>query len=469
MVVGSGPNGLAAAVTLAQAGLSVLVLEAAADIGGGTRTRELTLPGLIHDVCSAVHPLGAASPFLRSLPLGDHGLVWRWPSVDVAHPLDGGGAATAVRSIGDTAAGLGADERAWIQVFGPLVERFEPIAADVLGPLVRRPRHPVDLACFGLRAGLPATVLSRRFRTLEARALFVGCAAHLLAPLHQPATSGPGVVLLAAGHRYGWPVAEGGSQAITTAMASLLGRLGGRIETGACVRSSGDIPPARIVCFDTAPGAVADILGDHLPPRVAHAYRCFRHGPGVYKLDLAVDGGVPWTASVCRRAGTVHVGGRAEEIIAAEASVARGRLPARPFVLVAQQHVCDPTRSVGAVHPVWAYGHVPAGFDGDATDLVLDQIERFAPRLRERILACHVAGPAQLEAGNANDVGGDIAGGANDPLQLLMRPRPTWHPYDTGVAGMYLCSSSTPPGAGVHGMSGHHAALRALDMLGVSP
>ena len=461
VVVGSGPNGLAAAVALAQRGHQVTVLEAQDQIGGGTRTAELTLPGLQHDVCSAVHPFGVSSPYLSSLPLADHGLVWRWPEVDLAHPLDDGTAAVMLRSIADTAAGLGADGDRWRQMFGPLVEGFDDLVTDVLGPLLRVPSHPLLMAKFGLRAGLPATVLVRRFAAEPARALFAGSAAHAFRPLNRPATAGVGVMLVAAGHRYGWPVAEGGSQAITSALASLLRSLGGTVETGVTVRSLADLPRWDVVLFDTTPAALADIAGDRLPSRRARAYRRFRYGPGAYKVDLAVRGGIPWTAEACRRAGTVHVGGTTSDIASAEAAVSSGTMPPRPFVLVGQQHVADPTRSVGDVHPVWAYAHVPHGHRGDVTEALLDQLERFAPGTRERVVGSHVMTPADLAAYNANDVGGDIAGGENSLLQLVARPVLARDPYSTGIPGVFLCSASTPPGAGVHGMCGWHAAGRA--------
>ncbi|MBZ5739408.1 phytoene desaturase family protein [Nocardioides mangrovi] len=465
VVVGSGPNGLAAAVALARAGVRVTVLEQAATIGGGTRTEELTVPGLLHDVCSAVHPFGLASPFLATLPLDEHGLVWRWPEVDLAHPLDDGSAAVMVRDLDATCAGLGIDGPAWRRTFAPLAARFPELAGDVLGPVLRWPGHPLLMARFGLGAGLPASVFVRRFRTPAARALFAGSAAHVYRPLSGPATASVGLMLNAAGHAVGWPVAEGGSAAITRALASLLTSLGGTIETGHPVRSRADLPPASLVLLDTGPQAAAEILGDELPRRTARAYRRWRYGPGAYKLDLAVRGGVPWTAEPARRAGTVHVGGTFEEIAAAEAEVKRGRMPERPFLLVAQQSLADPTRAVDDLHPVWAYAHVPAAYAGDATGAVLDQIERFAPGLRSRIVATSVHTPLDYAAENPNYVGGDIAGGANDPLQLVGRPRLLGDPYATGAPGVYLCSSATPPGAGVHGMSGYHAATRALAWL----
>ncbi|MFC7497441.1 MULTISPECIES: phytoene desaturase family protein [unclassified Nocardioides] len=449
VVVGSGPNGLAAAVTFAQHGLSVTVLEAHDEIGGGTRTAELTVPGLRHDVCSAIHPFGVGSPYLRSLPLADHGLVWRWPEVDLAHPLEDGTAGVLVRDLDETAAGLGVDGDRWRSIFGPLARRFDDAAPDILAPMLHVPRRPVALARFGLRAALPATALARGFRTDAARALFAGCAAHICRPLDRPTTAAVGVTLIASGHRHGWPVAEGGSRAITDALASLLRSLGGEIRTGVRVRAFADLPEARVRLFDTSPTGFADIARRPRPR--------WRYGMAAYKLDLAVRGGVPWTAEACRRAGTVHVGGTFEDVARAEAQAARGELPEQPFVLVGQQYLADPTRSVGDVHPVWAYAHVPHGYAGDATDLVLDRLERFAPGLRERIVAQHVTDPAGFAAYNPNFVGGDIGSGMVSVPQLVRRA-----PYTTGVPGTYLCSASTAPGPGVHGMCGHRAALRAL-------
>ncbi|WP_231496103.1 phytoene desaturase family protein [Nocardioides sp. URHA0032] len=449
VVVGSGPNGLAAAITLAQHGLAVTVLEAHDETGGGARTAELTVPGVLHDVCSAIHPFGIGSPFFRTLPLEDHGLVWRFPEVDLAHPLDDGTAGVLVRDLETTAAGLGEDGDRWRAVFGPVSEQYDDLAPDVLGPIVHLPHRPVLLGSFGLRAALPATVLARAFRTDAARALFTGVAAHISRPLNRPSTAAIGAFMIGAGHRYGWPVAEGGSRAITDALAGLLRSLGGEIRTGVHVRSMSDLPDARISLFDTTPTAFADIAGRPRPR--------WRYGMGAYKLDLAVRGGVPWTAEPCRRAGTVHVGGRFEEIARAEARAAKGRMPQRPFVLVGQQYLADPTRSVGDVHPVWAYAHVPHAYAGDATGVVLDQIERFAPGLRDRIVGMHVTDPAGFEAYNPNYVGGDIAAGAVTVPQLVRRAA-----YATGAPGAYLCSASTAPGPGVHGMCGHLAARRAL-------
>ncbi|MCB1040624.1 MAG: NAD(P)/FAD-dependent oxidoreductase, partial [Acidimicrobiales bacterium] len=453
VVVGSGPNGLAAAARLADAGRSVLVLEAEDSIGGGTRTEELTVPGLLHDVCSAAHPFGAGSPAFRSLGLERHGLRWCHAEVEVAHPLDGGRVATMHRSVEDTAAGLGADGRSWSRTFGPLANGFHDLAADLMGPILHVPRHPARLARFGPQALLPATLLARRWSQPEARALFGGIAAHAIYPLNAPTTAAIGLMMGAAGHAVGWPVAQGGSASIARALVSVIEQGGGRLETGVRVTSLDELPPHRVALFDVAPGAFATLAAGRQPARIARAFRRFRHGPGAFKVDLAVEGGLPWIAEPAASAGTVHLGGTFEEMVAAESDVAAGRMPDRPFVLVGQQYLADPLRSVGDIHPVWAYAHVPRGWSGDATQAVLAQIERFAPGSRERILASAVRGPAALAEHNANYVGGDIATGENSPLQVLFRPRVAGDPYATGVPNTWLCSAATPPGAGVHGMA----------------
>ncbi|HVY10490.1 MAG TPA: NAD(P)/FAD-dependent oxidoreductase [Mycobacteriales bacterium] len=465
VVVGSGPNGLAAAVTLAQAGRSVVVLEAADTIGGGTRSAELTVPGLIHDVCSAGHPFGAGSPYLATLPLDEHGLKWRWAEIEMAHPLDDGPPGTLCRSITDTAASLGEDGAAWRRTFGPLSEQFGSLAVDFFGPLLHVPRHPVVFTRFGLRALWPATTYAKRFSTPQARALFASAAAHSYTPLTWPGTAGVADMFIAAGHSVGWPVAEGGSQAIANALASLLTSLGGRIETGIEVKDLASLPPSRVRLFDTSPGVLAAIAGEALPARVRRAYARFRRGPAAFKVDLAVEGGIPWRDEACARAATVHLGGAIEELTAAEAQVYAGTMPERPFVLLMQQYLADPSRSSGDVHPIWAYAHVPNGYPHDATEVVLDQIERFAPGARERIVGRHVMGPAALESYNASYAGGDIIGGANTLRQIVFRPRVSTNPYATGIPGTYLCSASTPPGGGVHGMCGHHAARHAVRYL----
>jgi phytoene dehydrogenase-like protein len=465
MVVGSGPNGLACAVALAREGVEVTVLEAAETIGGGTRSAELTLPGLIHDVCSAVQPMAAASPFFRSLGLERHGLEWRLPEVDLAHPLDDGSAATLVRSLEQTAAGLGPDGRAWRRLFASPAANFDALNEDLLRPILHLPKHPLLLARFA-PAAASATLVARLWKTPGARALFGGVAAHSFSPLTRPMTASIGLALIAASHSGGWPVAAGGSQSLANALAAVLREHGGRIETGVRVRSLAELGDPDIVAFDLGPGAVADIVGDRLPSRVARAYRRYRYGPGAFKLDLAVEGGVPWTAEPCRRAGTIHVIGSFEELVAAERDVNRGRMPARPFVLVGQQYLADPQRSAGDVHPVWLYAHVPNGYDGNAEKAILDQVERFAPGLRDRIVATATRSPAELEAENPNYIGGDIISGANSPIQTAIRPRLARDPYATGVTGLYICSAATPPGGGVHGMGGFNAAQSALRYLG---
>jgi len=459
IVVGSGPNGLASAVALAREGLAVTVLEAEDRIGGGTRSGELTVPGLVHDVCSAVHPMAVASPFLESLDLGRHGLEWRWPEVDCAHPLDDGTAGVMLRSVEETARGLGPDGSAWRRVFERPARSLDVLMEDMFQPFLHVPRHPLRLVNFGLRASLPATGLARAFKTPGARALFGGVAAHAISPLGRPMSSSVGMALITACHRYGWPVARGGSQAIADALAAELRGRGGTIETGVRVT---ELPDAEVVVLDLAPIRVAEIAGNRLPARVARAYRRYKHGPGAFKVDFAVEGGVPWTNDDCRRAGTVHCGGTFEEIASAERDVNRGRMPERPFVLVSQQYLADPERSNGDVHPVWSYAHVPHGYRGDVEDALIDQIERFAPGFRERIVATSVRSPSDLESANANYIGGDIITGANTPVQVLVRPRLSSDPYSTGIPGVFICSAATPPGAGAHGMNGFNAARSAL-------
>ena len=466
IVVGSGPNGLACAVELARNGVEVTLLEAEDRIGGGARTSELTVPGLLHDDCSATHPMAAASPFLKSLGLERHGLEWLLPEVSLAHPLNDGSAGVMVRSVEETARGLGEDGAAWKRVFGAPSANFGSLLDDMLAPILHLPRHPLRLARFGIPAAAPATLLAKNWKTPQAKALFGGVAAHSFAPLNRPMSSAVGCALIDAGHAFGWPVARGGSGAITEALASVLREHGGRIETSHRVTSFGELEGAEIVAFDLAPGAVADIVGERLPRRVARAYRRYRHGPGAFKLDLAVEGGVPWENEACRRAGTVHLAGTFEELVAAEAAVNRGEMPERPFVLVGQQYLADPGRSKDDLHPIWAYAHVPSGYPGDATETVLAQIERFAPGVRERIVASSKRDPADLVAYNANYVGGDIITGANNPWQTLIRPRLALDPYSTGAEGVYICSAATPPGAGAHGMNGYNAARSALKRLG---
>jgi phytoene dehydrogenase-like protein len=465
VVVGAGPNGLAVAATLAARGVGVTVIEAAPTIGGGARTSELTLPGLLHDDCSASHPFAPGSPALTSLGLERHGLEWAWAEIDLAHPFDGGGVATMERSIERTAAGLGSAGAAWKRLFGSSSAHFDALSEDIMRPLLHLPRHPLALARFGPAALAPVSALARTLPTPEARALFGGTAAHSFSPFSRPFSSAAGMALTCACHRNGWPVARGGSGAIADALAASVREHGGRIETGRPVRSLEELPAADAVLLDLAPAAVVDLAGTRLPARVARAYRRYKHGPGAFKVDLAVEGGVPWADEASGRAGTVHVAGSFEEIATCERDVNRGRMPERPFVLVGQQYLADPSRSRGDVHPVWAYAHVPHAYTGDATDVLLDQIERFAPGLRERILARHVRSPTDMAAYNPNYIGGDIITGANTPWQSVIRPRLALDPYATGIPGVYICSAATPPGAGAGGMSGYNAAQSVLRSL----
>lgn len=465
VVVGSGPNGLAAAVTLAAGGTDVTVLEASASIGGGTRSGEVTLPGVLHDECSGFHPLAVDNAFTRRFDLTAHGLSWAWPEVQYAHPLEHGRGAATWQSVDRTVSELGADGPSYRRMFGRLDERFAEIASEFLRPMLHVPEHPLALARFGAYAAMPATFVARRWRREETRALYAGVAAHAFRPLDSLMSSAIGVALGTAAHRYGWPVAVGGSASIATAMARLLSSHGGRIETGTTVQSIGELAGADVVMLDTSPSAAAGILEGRLPRRVDRAYRRFRHGPAAFQVAFAVDGGVPWVHEPSRRAGTVHVGGTIEQIATAEREIWRGRMPRRPFVLVGQQSVADPSRAQGDTHPVDVYAHVPAGWKGDATQVIVEQIERYAPGFTARIRATEVRSVVDIQRHNANYVGGDIVTGANTPSQLVFRPRPAIDPYATGIPGVYLCSAATPPGAGAHGMCGWHAANSALTFL----
>jgi phytoene dehydrogenase-like protein len=462
VVVGSGPNGLAAAVELARHGRSVLVVEADDEIGGGARTRELTLPGALHDVCSAVHPLAASSPFFASLPLERHGLEWLHPPVLAAHPLEGESAAVLQREVATTAAELGADGARYRQLVEPLVERWGGIADDVLGPLRRLPRHPADLARFGRLAVRSGSSFAEQFQTPRARALVAGMCAHASVPLDKAFTAGVGLTLMVAGHRAGWPLARGGSGAVTRALASYLGSLGGEVETGRRVEELADIPPARAVLFATSAWEMAAVCGTELPASYRRSIGRFRRGPGVFKLDLVLDAPIPWADPACVGAGTVHLGGTLEEIVESEQAVARSQEPERPFVLLAQPSVVDETRAPEGQHVVWAYCHVPNASRSDATARIEAQIERFAPRFREQVVARHTMSPAELELYNPSYAGGDISAGAMSPRQVLARPAGRVDPYRTPAGHVYLCSSSTPPGPGVHGMCGFHAARSVL-------
>lgn len=466
VVVGSGPNGLAAALTLAAAGIKVTVLEAADTVGGGTRSVEATLPGLVHDECSGFHPLAIDTPFSRQFDLASAGLEWAWPEIQYAHPLDQGRGAAAYRTVEETAANLGRDGASWQRMFGSLDERFDAIAEDFLQPILHVPRHPIALARFGAYAGLPATVLARRFRTEEAKALWGGVASHAFRPLGTVASSAIGTALGTAAHHYGWPVAVGGSKAIHEAMTSLLLSMGGMIETGVTVTSWEELGSPDVTMLDTSPSAAASILSGRQPGRIARAYKRYQHGPAAFQVAYAVDGGVPWTYEPARRAGTIHVSGNLAQTVEAERDVWRGRMPDAPFVLLGQQSLADPGRAVGDVHPVDAYAHVPAGWTGDATEAITAQIERFAPGFRDRVVQVETRSAPAIAASNANYVGGDIVTGANTVKQLVLRPHASLDPYATGVDGTYLCSAATPPGAGAHGMCGYLAATSALERLG---
>lgn len=463
LVVGSGPNGLVAAITLAQQGWGVTVLEAAREPGGGTRTEELTMPGVLHDVCSAVHPLAQASPALRSLPLADHGLEWIHPDVPLAHPLDGDRVALLHRSVDATAAGLGADSDNYHKLFGRSVDAGFDLTDGLLSPLRVPPAHPLMMARFGVTGIRPATSVGRRaLATAEGRGLFGGLAAHSILSLKSPSTAAYGLMLGVLAHTAGWPVAKGGSRQLATALVALLESLGGRVECGHEVQSLTDLPSVDATLLDLTPRQVITIAGDQLPNRYARQLSSFRYGPGVFKMDWALDGPIPWASPQCLRAATVHLGGTLDEIAGAEDKVQRGGHPDRPFVLLAQPTLFDPTRAPDGVHTAWAYCHVPNGSTVDMTAAIEAQIERFAPGFGERVIGRHAMGPASMEHHDANYVGGDINGGMADLRQFVARPVLGLHPWRTPLEGVYLCSSSTPPGGGVHGMCGWHAAQEAL-------
>jgi phytoene dehydrogenase-like protein len=462
VIVGSGPNGLAAAVELARNGRSVAVLEAEDTVGGGTRSAELTLPGFVHDVGSAIHPLGYASPYFSTLPLEEHGLEWVHPAAPLAHPFDDGTAAVLERSVEKTGETLGPDAAAYRKFMEPIARDFDRIIDSLLGP-PRLPRHPFALARFGLRALRSARGLAEDlFEGEKARGFFAGNAAHSFLPMEQAPSAAFGLVLSTVGHAAGWPFPKGGSQKIADALVSYLRSLGGEVYVGIRVRAVEEVPRTRAVLFDLTPRQLLEISGHRFTGRYRRALGRFRYGPGVFKVDFALDGPIPWKAKACGRAGTVHLGGTLGEIAAGEAAVSRGEHPERPFVLLAQQSLFDETRAPEGKHTVWAYCHVPNGSTVDMTERIEKQVERYAPGFRDRILAKSTMGPAELQRINANHVGGDINGGLQDLWQLFTRPVVRLTPYSTPAGGIYLCSSSTPPGGGVHGMCGFFAARAAL-------
>jgi phytoene dehydrogenase-like protein len=462
VVVGSGPNGLAAALTLLRAGVGVEVFEGASTVGGGTRTEELTLAGFRHDVCSAVHPSLVASPFFRSLDLPTLGIVLRQPEPAYAHPLGGSRAAALYRDVAETAAHLGGDGPAYRGLMQPLVDGLDRIVDYVLGPMRAAPRDPLTLARFALVGSPSARHATRRFTTDAARALVAGASAHSMEPLTAPLTAAFGLLLAALGHGAGWPVVQGGSAAITEGLAAEVRRRGGVVHTGTWVRSLAELPPARAVLLDTSPRQFVALAGSRLSRLAARPWARFRPGAGTCKIDWALDGPVPWSADACRRTVTVHVGGSFEEVARSEAAVRAGRHPDRPFVLLAQPSVLDTTRAPEGQQTLWAYCHVPNGSDVDMCERMEQQIERFAPGFRDRVLARAVRTAAEAEAHNPNLLGGDVNGGAATLRQTMFRPVARWNPYRTPLDGVYLCSASTPPGGGVHGMCGVWGARAAL-------
>ena len=463
IVVGSGPNGLSAAIVLARAGLSVLVREASETIGGGARSMELTLPGFQHDVCSAVHPMALASPFFASLPLKHHGLKWIHPPLPMVHPFDDAPPAVLDRSILETEATIVPDASSYRRLVMPLVEHWEKLAPEILAPMLHIPSRPISLARFGLRALWPASSLAKtRFRGKRAKAFFSGLAAHCVVALDKPATSAIGLVLAASGHAKGWPIPHGGSQQISASLSSYFQSLGGTIETNAEVDSLDSLPSARAVLLDITPRQVMRIASSRLPKSYRRRLSTFAYGPGVFKIDWALSGPIPWKYAECARSATLHIGGSAKEIEASERAAWDGTNTEKPFVLLAQPSLFDSSRAPAGRHTGWAYCHVPNGSSEDMTEAIEAQVERFAPGFRDLVLARHTKNTLALEQFNANLVGGDIGGGANNLLQLLARPVLAWNPYRTPAKGIYICSSSTPPGGGVHGMCGYHAALCAL-------
>ncbi len=461
VVVGSGPNGLAAAILLQQNGLSVLLIEGKDTIGGGLRSAELTLPGYLHDICSAIHPLAAASPFFETLPLSAHGLEYVYPGINAAHPFDNGNAVILNGAVNETAALLGVDQQSYVDLLQPIVNNWPSIATDVLGPL-RFPKHPIAMAWFGLMGLRSATSVAKCFKTEEAKGLFTGMAAHSMQPLTKLSTAAAALVLMSAGHLKGWPIPKGGSQKIADALASYFVSIGGKIETNTYIQSMSQLPSAHTVLFDITPKQLLQIAGHRFSSIYKWQLQRYRYGMGVFKVDWALDGPIPFIANECREAGTVHIGNTLAEIVSNEQLTWDGGHPEKPFVLLAQQSLFDPSRAPLGKHTAWAYCHVPNGSTKDMTEAIEKQIERFAPGFRDMILAKRVMNTVQVEEYNPNYIGGDINGGVIDLGQLFTRPALRWSPYRTSAKGIYICSSSTPPGGGVHGMCGYHAAKRAL-------
>ncbi len=462
VIVGSGPNGLAAAVRLASAGLSVKVFEAEKTIGGGTRTKELIMPGFWHDVCSAIHPMAMASPYLRTLPLKDYGLEWIHPEIPCAHPLDNGGGVFLRRSIKETEEVLGSDARVYRSLMEPMVNYWNDFTSDILGPL-GIPKHPVKLALFGLKALQPATLLAKRFKTPEGKALFGGIAAHSILDLDKITTSAIGLVLGAAGHAVGWPMPKGGSHMITESLAKYFVSLGGEIQTGVRVETLEQLPPSKVVMFNLTPRQVGKIVNNGLPESYLKKLQNYRYGAGVFKIDYILKEPVPWANPDCAKAGTVHVAGTFEDIVHSEKQMSSGVHAEKPYVLVTQQSLFDSTRTPDNRHTLWAYCHVPNGSKRDMTHEIEAQIERFAPGFRDVIEARVTMNCEQMESYNANYIGGDINGGMQDLTQLFSRPVSLYKPYNTPAKNIYFCSASTPPGGGVHGMGGYHAAEAVLN------
>lgn len=462
VVIGSGPNGLSAAITLQREGLKVLLLEAKDAIGGGMRTAELTLPGFFHDVCSAVHPMAAASPFFRTLPLHEFGLQYLHPEILAAHPFDDGTAAALYRSIADTAAEFGEDGKAYLRLFSPLTENWLSIEEHILGPMLRWPTAPIELTAFGLKSLQSGKQIASLFQTERLRGLWSGIVAHSMIPLESLTSSAIGLVLTIAGHRNGWPIPKGGSQSIANALAAYFCSLGGTIQTDTMITALRDLPEAKAVLFDTSPKQLMQICGDRLSSFYQWQLGRHQYGMGVFKVDWALSEPVPFIAEQARKAGTVHLGGSFEEIAASERTVWQGSCPDKPFVLFAQQSVLDNTRAPEGKHTGWAYCHVPNGSTIDMTEAITTQVERFAPGFRDTILATHIFDTGAMEAYNPNYIGGNISGGVINIVQLFNRPAWRFSPYRTAAQGIYLCSASTPPGGGVHGMSGFHAARRVL-------